>query len=400
MREGPLGGYLVDLAKQLQAQGYARSSIRRKLQLAADFSQWLKRNHIEASQLTPQHARGFLLSRSRAGYRPHHGDRVAVAQVLKLLRERNVTAEHSLQPTSTPSGRLLEEYDLYLQKERSLSLSTRICYRPFVRQFLVDQFGSGRIEFAALRAVDILTFVQRHAGQLRGKRVHLMTAALRSFLRFVRYRGQIILDLAASVPSVASWSLSTLPKSLPPAQVQQVLARCNQETAIGKRDYAILLLLARLGLRSGEVARLTLENLDWEGGCITVHGKMGRVDQLPLPADVGAAIVAYLKEGRPHGSDTRRLFLRSKAPLHGFEHQKAVGAVVKRTLEKTGIASPRKGAHQFRHTLASELLRQGRSLSEIGQILRHRSPEATAIYAKVDLPSLRCLALPWPGGKR
>ena len=245
-----------------------------------------------------------------------------------------------------------------------------------------------------------LTFVQRNAGRLRGKRVHLVTAALRSFLQFARYRGQITLDLAACVPTVASWSLSTLPKSLPPAQVEQVLACCNQQSPLGKRDYAILLLLARLGLRAGEVARLTLEDLDWESGCITVHGKMGRVDQLPLPTDVGTAIAAYLKDGRPHQSGTRRLFLRFAAPLCGFAGQKAVGSVVKRALAKAGIDSPRKGAHQFRHTLASELLRKGHSLSEIGEILRHRSPDTTAIYAKVDLRSLRSLALRWPGGER
>jgi site-specific recombinase XerD len=210
----------------------------------------------------------------------------------------------------------------------------------------------------------------------------------------------ITLDRAAAVPSVANGSLSGLPKSLPPAQVEQVLARCNRQTALGRRDYAILLLLARLSLRSGEVAHLTLEDLDWETGRITLRGKMDRVDPLPLPAEVGEAIVAYLKPGRPCLSGERRLFLRSKAPLAGFKDQQAVGSVVKHALAKAGIDSPRKGAHQFRHSLASEMLRQGHSLSEIGQLLRHHSPETTAIYAKVDLRSLRSLALPWPGGGR
>ena len=183
-------------------------------------------------------------------------------------------------------------------------------------------------------------------------------------------------------------------------QVQQVLSACNRKTATGKRDYAILLLLARLGLRSGEVARLTLEDVDWEAGCVTVHGKAGRVDQLPLPADVGTAIVAYLKSRKPPASATRRLFLYAKAPFTGFKNQKAIGTVVGRALSKAGIAPARNSAHQFRHALASELLRQGRSLAEIGEVLRHRNPETTAIYAKVDLQSLRLLALPWPGGRR
>jgi integrase/recombinase XerD len=316
-----------------------------------------------------------------------------------LLRQRGIVAEPAAKPATTPIERLLEEYDCYLRKERSLAVPTRTCYRPFVRKFLFNRFGDDRIDLAALRATDVLTFVRRHAGQLNGKRTQLMTAALRSFLRFARLRGDLQLDLAACVPSVAGWSLSTVPKSLAPDKVEQVLAHCDRQSATGKRDYAILLLLARLGLRAGEVARLKLDDLDWERGCITVHGKMGHVDELPLPADVGAALVAYLKGGRAPGSNTRLLFLRSDAPLCGFAGQKAVGAVVKRALEKAGVISPRKGAHQFRHTLASELLRHGGSLTEIGQILRHRSPEATAIYAKVDLSSLRSLAVPWPGGK-
>jgi site-specific recombinase XerD len=400
MQEGPLGGHLSALADRLLAYGYARPSIRRKLQLLADFSRWLQRKGVEARELTPGHGRAFLLSRRRAGFRPHHGDRAAVAQVLELLRQQGITAEPIPHPITTPIERLLEEYDFYLQKERSLAAATQTCYRPFVRQFLFKRFGDGRIDLAVLRASDVLTFVQCAAGQLKGKRAQLMTAALRSFLRFARFRGDIELDLAACVPSVAGWSLSTVPKSLPPDKVEKVLAHCERRSATGKRDNAILLLLARLGLRAGEVARLKLDDLDWERGCITVHGKMGRVDELPLPAAVGTALVAYLKEGRPPGSNTRLLFLRSDAPLCGFAGQKAVGAVVKRALEKAGIVSPRKGAHQFRHTLASELLRHGGSLTEIGQILRHRSPETTAIYAKVDLPSLRLLAVPWPGGNR
>jgi site-specific recombinase XerD len=315
---------------------------------------------------------------------------------LELLRQRRVTTEHVPKPITTPSQRWVEAYDYYLQKERSLALATRINYRPFVRQFLIGRFGRGRVNLAALRAADVIQFVQRTAGGLKGKRVLLMTTALRSFLHFARYRGAITLDLAACVPSVASWSLSGLPKAMPPAHVEAVLTRgCNRSTASGRRDYAILLLLARLGLRGGEVCHLTLDDMDWPNS-----GKGDRVAQLPLPADVGEAIAAYLKEGRPPGSASRRLFLRVRAPLVGFKGQGSVGSVVKHALHRGKIDTPRKGAHQFRHTLASTMLRQGSSLSEIGELLRHRSPETTAIYAKVDLHSLRSLALPWPGGRR
>ena len=400
VEKGPLAPCLVAFAEWLQVNGYAQWSIRRKLQVAADFNQWLQRKKIRVHQLAPGHVCSYLLFRRRAGLRASHSVAPALHQILELLCERGIITKPRPRSSPVPVEKLLIKYDLYLEKERALALATRICYRPYVREFLLDAFGHSRIAVSVLRAIDVLTFVRRHAPQLKGKRVQLMTAALRSFLRFARYRGMISRDLALCVPTVACRALSTVPKALPQMQVQQVLSACNRKTATGKRDYAILLLLARLGLRSGEVARLTLEDVDWEAGCVTVHGKAGRVDQLPLPADVGTAIVAYLKSRKPPASATRRLFLYAKAPFTGFKNQKAIGTVVGRALSKAGIAPARNSAHQFRHALASELLRQGRSLAEIGEVLRHRNPETTAIYAKVDLQSLRLLALPWPGGRR
>jgi integrase/recombinase XerD len=399
MKRGPLSRYITLYGDQLHAQGYRRKSARRKLQLAADFTRWLNRKKIAANQVLAKHVSDYLHSRKRSGVGIHLGDRAAVVGFLKLLCEQSVTKERIPQPTITPSQRLLKEYDLYLQKERSLSRATRINYGPFVLQFLASRFGRGRVDLSRLRAVDVLKFVRRTAGQLKNKRVLLMTTALRSFLRFARYRGEITMDLAACVPSVASWSLSTLPKSLPPAQVEQVLANVRQRsTAVGRRDHAILLLLARLGLRGGEVGNLVLEDIDWENSRIAIRGKGDRVAHLPMPADVGKAIAAYLQNGRPRVSGDRRLFLRVRAPLTGFKGQGSVGSVVKHALQRAKIDSPRKGSHQFRHTLASTMLQKGSSLSEIGEVLRHRSPDTTAIYAKVDLLSLRSLAMRWPGG--
>lgn len=398
MKRGPLGHYITLYGDELAAHGYRRKSGRRKLQLAADFTRWLDRKKIVANQVLAKHVGDFLQSRRRSGVGIHLGDRAAVVGFLKLLREQKVIQERIPQPPVTPSQKLLREYDLYLQKERALSLATRINYVPFVRQFLVSRFGRGRVDLSRLRAVDVLNFVQRTAGQLKNKRVLLMTTALRSFLRFARYRGDITLDLAACVPPVASWSFSTLPKSLPSAQVEQVLANVRQRsTAVGRRDHAILLLLARLGLRGGEVGNLVLEDIDWENSRVAIRGKGDRVSHLPMPADVGKAIAAYLQNGRPRVPGERRLFLRARAPLTGFKGQGSVGSVVKHALERAEIDSPRKGSHQFRHTLASTMLQKGSSLREIGEVLRHRSPDTTAIYAKVDLLSLRSLALPWPG---
>ena len=244
-----------------------------------------------------------------------------------------------------------------------------------------------------------MRFVQRQAPRLHLKRAKLLTTALRSFLRYARYCGAVTLDLAAAVPAVAHWSMSSIPRAIPADAVRQLLAAIDRRTATGCRDYAILLLLARLGVRASEVARLELDDLDWHAGQITVRGKRGVREALPLPTEVGAAIAAYLRQGRPPSS-SRRVFLRAHAPTGGFAGPSAIADVVRRALGRAGVTAPTKGAHQFRHALATRMLHDGASLTEIGEILRHRSPETTMIYAKVDLDALRTLALPWPGGAR
>jgi site-specific recombinase XerD len=193
--------------------------------------------------------------------------------------------------------------------------------------------------------------------------------------------------------------MSSIPKAISPDQVRRLLASIDRRTATGRRDYAILLLLARLGLRSSQVAFLELGDIDWNAGQLNVRGKSGQRSELPLPAEVGEAIVAYLRHGRPD-STSRRVFLRAKAPIGGFQGRSGLGFVVRHCLKRAGINAPTNGAHQFRHGLATEMLRQGASLREIGELLGHRSPETTKIYTKVDLDALRTLALPWPGGVR
>lgn len=207
-------------------------------------------------------------------------------------------------------------------------------------------------------------------------------------------------DLAQAVPTVANWSMTSIPRGISSDLVRKLLVSIDRRTAIGRRDYAILLLLARLGLRAGEVARIELEDIDWNSGLISVHRKGGKRSVLPLPAEVGTAIVAYLRHGRPQNNNCRRVFLRSRAPVRGFVGPVAITSIVKNNLARAGITAPTKGAHQFRHGLATDMLRHGASLSEIGELLGHRSPETTRIYTKVDLKALRPLALPWPGGVR
>jgi site-specific recombinase XerD len=224
-----------------------------------------------------------------------------------------------------------------------------------------------------------------------------MVGMLRAFFRFLYLRGDIATDLAACVPSVAEWRLSEVVKFLEPEEVELLLKCCDRSQPIGQRDYAILLLLARLGLRAGEVVAMMLDDIDWEAGEFTVRGKGGRQDRLPLPQDVGEALSTYLREGRPRCA-TRRVFICMQAPYRGFAKSTAVSEIVRRALERAGLNPPCKGAHILRHSLATGMIRAGASLAEIGEVLRHRLPRSTEIYAKVDLEALRDLAHPWPGG--
>jgi integrase/recombinase XerD len=394
MHDGPLGPYVDSYAAQIRAEGYARYSAILRIRLIADFSRWLARRRINAHEITARHLPIYLRFRARQRC-PRSEDGAVLRQLISLLLRQGVIQEPPL-PVTTPAAQLQDEFRAYLQQERSLASPTVKNYLPFVGEFLAEQFGAGPVNLSCLRAADVMGFIRHRAASIHSRRVQLMTTALRSFLRFARYRGDLKADLAACVPAIANWSLSTIPRALPSEQVELVLASCKRQTAVSRRDYAILLLLARLGLRACEVAALVLEDLDWQTGLITLHGKGGRHSQLPIPRDVGEAIADYLQNGRPRAI-SRCVFLRAKAPVVSFKGSQAIGSVVKHALARAGIDSPRKGTHQFRHGLACQMLRQGATLAEIGELLRHRSPDTTAIYAKVDIASLTTLALAWPG---
>jgi len=397
-REKPLGPYIDEFAQQLCEQGYSRQYARRRLQLVAELSQWLRQQDLVVADLTSMHLESYLEFRARSR-RTRPGDAASLKVFLKLLQQKNLVVAPVEFVEKTPIDKLQDEFSLYLQQERVLAPTTVIRYLSFTKELLKHRFGIGSVNLSLLNAADVIGFVRRCASSLARKQAKLMTTAVRSFLQYARYRDYIQADLAACVPCVADWSSASIPKSLSLKHVKGVLASCNRKTAIGRRDYAILLLLARLGVRAGEVVSLGLEDIDWEAGYLTVRGKGDRSAQLPLPADVGKAIAAYLKNGRPR-SKSRCVFLRGHAPAFSFKNSQAVSTVVRHALARAGIKCPRKGAHQFRHTLATEMLRHGASLAEIGELLRHRHPQTTSIYAKVDLPSLRTLALPWPGGTR
>ena len=396
---GPLTAQIGDFAAWAREQGYARCSRYRKILLAACFSGWLGRQAIRRRCVSSTHASQYLRVRARRVKRCK-GDAPALRQLLTFLRRQGALPPETIVPRRlTPVDHVAQAFEQYLLRERALVRVTVVNYLPFIRRFLTDRFGTGRVRLSHLRARDVTRFVQRQAPHLHLKRAKLMTTALRSFLQYARSRGDVTLDLAAAIPPVANWRMSSIPRAIPADAVRQLLASINRQTAMGRRDYAILLLLARLGLRASEVTTLELTDLDWEAGQITVHGKRGTRAVLPLPADAGAAIAAYLRRGRPR-SPSRRVFVRMRAPLHSRMGASAISCVVRHALQRAGITAPTKGAHQFRHGLATQMLRRGASLTEIGEILRHRSPETTTIYAKVDLDALRTLALPWPGGAR
>jgi integrase/recombinase XerD len=397
--EGPLAAQIPAFAQWASEQGYARRSRYRQVLLAASFSRWLGTQAVSVRRIASAHLAGYVRSRARR-VRVHQGDTAALRQFLAFLRGQGVVLPEKAAPCRLPpAAQEALAFGRYLRDERMLAGATVVNYVPFIRAFLTHRFGHGPVRLSRLCAGDVVRFVQHQAPRLHRKRAKLLTTALRSFLHYARARGDITRDLAAAVPTVAAWAMPAIPRAIPAASVRQLLASISRRTAKGRRDYAILLLLARLGLRSSEVVGLELEDIAWEAGQVSVRGKGGRRTALPLPAEGGAAIAAYLRHGRPR-STSRRVFLRARAPIRGFLGQRAIGSLVRQALARAGVSAPTRGAHQFRHALATQRLRHGASLAEIGEVLRHRSPDTTQIYPKVDLARLRPLAVPWPGGGR
>jgi len=397
--EGPLSSHIASFAKWMRSQGYAADSTHRMILLAACFSRWLGHKRVGLRDITRGHAARYLRYRARYA-QPRAGDAAALMYLLEHLHTTSVIPiEKTSIPQLTPAERCAQGYEQYLRETRALAEATVTNYVPFIRDFLRGRYRDGRVALSRLRARDVVRFVRQQAARLKPKRAKLMTSALRSFLQYARLRGEVTLDLAAAVPIVANWSMPSIPRAIAPEQTQQLLASIDRRTAIGRRDFAIVLLLARLGLRSSEVVSLDLDDLDWNAGQLCVRGKNGQRGELPLPAPVGKAIATYLRRGRPD-SISRRVFLRAKAPIRGFRGPSAIASIVRHSIQRAGVDAPTYGAHQFRHGLATEMLRHGASLAEIGEVLGHRHPQTTTIYTKVDIKALRALALPWPVGAR
>jgi site-specific recombinase XerD len=291
----------------------------------------------------------------------------------------------------------IDSFTHHLRHNRGLAASTTAQYGNCARDFLVDRFGTAQVCLAEITATDIIEHMRRQGEHRSSAMLKAVVNALRSFLRYCLYIGETEPGLIAAVPTVALWATTPpMPRAIAPAHARQVIAHFSGTSPRALRDRAILLLLARLGLRSGDIVYMTLDDIDWDNGCLRVRGKGRRECFMPMPPDVGEAIAAYLRDGRPASTD-RRLFLRLVAPFRGLSLSHSTSSVVKNALASAGVDAPRKGAHQFRHALAVRMLEQGASLPEIGEVLRHRSPQATAIYARVGIDALRDLAVAWPG---
>jgi integrase/recombinase XerD len=388
--DGPLSPYMDSFAERLFSEGYTRLTARQMIRAVAQFSVWLKEQNILSEPITFQHVQ--LYPRGRIGTVGP-----ALRHLIRFVKEIQPTVVVDEHKKDSPGEQITNEYFCYLDKDRGLSPGTQRYYLHFAEQFLKKQFPKTSPQLAALKPADIIHFIQKEVIATPPSRAAQLTVAMRSFLRFAQSRGMITTNLSDSVPYVAHWRMASLPKYLSNAQVKLVLQRCNRQSIKGKRDYAILLLLARLGLRAGEVAALTLDSINWQAGVVTVQGKGRRTSQFPLFADIGEALADYIKNGRPCVT-SRMLFFRSLAPAKPLHGEAAISSIVKSALERAHVNLPSMGAHVFRHTLASEMLRQGGSLTEISQILRHQSIDATTVYAKVDLAALRSIAPAWPGG--
>lgn len=292
---------------------------------------------------------------------------------------------------------LLAEFGEWLDTERGLAGESVRCYRNQARTFLAYLPEPLERALAELGPASVTRFVLGYSAASNSVwSAKAQLTALRSLLRFLHVQGLIPAPLVGAVPGVAGWRLASLPKSLPPAHVDALLAAHDVGTRVGVRDHAVLVTLARLGLRGGEVAAIGLADVEWRAGQLVVRGKNARVERLPLPAEVGQAMADYVTGGRP-GCDCAALFVTARAPFRPLTPG-AVRAIMGRACARAGL--PRAGAHRLRHTLASDLLRAGAPLAEIGQVLRHRSQLSTTIYAKVDYATLRTLARPWPGSAR
>jgi site-specific recombinase XerD len=392
--ESVLGAHLKTFVSVVSGLGYSLSTIRTQLQLLTNLVRWIQENDVGISNIDERITERFLIESNRKGAL-RRGDNKTLRRFLNQLRAEGIIPYPEPAFNDSPLISLRNRYEDYLLKERGLSKVTISGYWPYLQRFLLERFGDSPLRLCELSPQDIDSFILRNAHERTPKVVQLMVTAMRSFLRFLFRYGETKCDLSAAVPTVPAWRLSEVPKYLKSNELELLLESCDRTTPVGRRNYSILILIARLGLRGGEVVFLELDDINWRNSELTVRGKGQFRDHLPLPQDVGEALAVYLRNDRP-ACPTRRVFIRMRAPCRGFNDSTTISTIVRRAVQRSGLSPPIKGAHLLRHSLATDMLRKGASMTEIGEILRHRSPNSTEIYAKVDIEGLRSIARPWP----
>jgi site-specific recombinase XerD len=395
-RTGPFGSYIDGFVESLSNQGYSSSVVKQKIKEVGMLGRWMAWQQDDLRLLDEGRIVEFLEYRRRKGRVPNTQP-ATLYQLLRYLRDAGVVPLAI--PTDSDTSQPIEkEFAEYLSKERGLQTRT-ISYQLLIAKgFLTERFGTSPFDCSLLSAADVTQFTLRHVYTYKLRSAQTMLSALRCFLRFLNMKGETPTDLTGCIFRVANWRLAALPKYLETGQVEHLLESVDRTARSGLRDYAIMLLLARLGLRGGEIVKLELEDIDWEAGTITVRGKGGSHNRLPIPEEVGAAIVEYLRHGRPKCS-CRRVFLRAIAPYGGLVSSSSIYGIVNYHLLRAGLHPEKKGAHLLRHSLATRMIRGGNTLDEIGNILGHQFHSSTEIYAKVAITALRALARPWPGGR-
>lgn len=393
---GALGPDVASFVTALSALGYCSIVLRQKRAMVQDFARWALRQRLDVATIDEATVETFL-ARCRRRRIQVGNRRCTLTTFLEHLRSVGTTLRIEQLGEHSPRDLLQEQYATYLRVERGLAEETVANYQELVCPFVHEHFAlrTSDAPGSTLDAQDVRDFFLDRARALKPSTTQTLGTALRSFLRFLFLRSYTTVDFALSVPTVRRWRHAKVHPYLRPEEVERLLETCDRTTSIGLRDHAILLLLARLGLRAGEVAALEVGDVRWRSGEILVRGKGRVLGLLPLLPDVGEAVARYLQHGRPQSS-CRSIFLRSPAPRVGLNPD-AVSIVVRRALARAGLCPPQRGSHLLRFSLATTLIRQGASMAEIGEVLRHRSPETTEIYAKVDFEALRTVALPWPG---
>lgn len=389
--------------EELRTLRYADETLQRKLAIAKEFTQWAQQKAITIDSLNSGTVAAFVSRLPQRAKSRVALERAAVRMFLKHLHRRGYLQGPTRQESDSGPSSYLHRYENYLRGDRGLAENSVHVYLPFIRDFLSGQsFQAGSLSREALETLNIRSFLLTRTKDRSDEHTRLLATALRSFFRFLFFAGEIPRDLSSSVPMVRKYRMSAPPPFLSPEDTERVLAATDRTTAVGRRDYAVLLLLARLGLRAGEVVSLEMDDLRWRSGEIVVRGKGRLLDHLPLIRDVGEALAEYIHDDRGVSS-SRHVFLRTWAPRIGLTGPAAVGHIVRKALSRAGVRrSGRGAAHLFRHGLATKMIRRGASLAEIAEVLRHRSQNTTAIYTQVSFEALRTVAQPWPanGGVR